>query len=263
MKQTAILVFAMVGILFATQTMSAQPDLAREQRMAEQIVDAIFDGEPFELEAQGNAFLAIHTETDADTPKGNVLILHGRGFHPDWATVVQPLRVGLVGHGWNTLSIQMPVLDKAAKYFDYVDIFDDAGPRIEAALAYLRENNDGPIVIVAHSCGSHMAQHWIHQGGEDALSKFDAYVGIGMGATDYRQPMVEPFALEKMKMPVLDVYGEEDYPAVLRMARERSDMIWRGANPKSRQEMVPGAGHYFEEMGEELTDVIAQWLDTL
>jgi hypothetical protein len=35
----------------------------------------------------------------------------------------------------------------------------------------------------------------------------DAYIGIGMRATDYGQPMLEPFPLDGMKVPVLDVYG--------------------------------------------------------
>jgi len=248
-------------LLMSSATLAVSPDLAREQRMAAEIVDAIFDGEPIELEAEGHTFLGIHAE--ADEPKGSVLILHGRGFHPDWATVVQPLRVGLLEHGWSTLSIQMPVLEKSAKYFDYVDIFDAAGPRIEAAIAYLRENGDGKIVLVAHSCGSHMAQRWVHKRGDEALQQFDAYVGIGMGATDYRQPMVEPFALDKMPMPLLDVYGEEDYPAVLRMAKQRSDMLWRAGNGKSAQRKISGAGHYFEQKGDELTRTIADWLDTL
>lgn len=247
--------------LIANVSAAPSPDIDREQRMAEQIVDAILDGEPLQLNDGENDFLGIMTE--AGEAKGSVLILHGRGFHPDWAAVVQPLRVGLVEQGWNTLSIQMPVLDKSAKYFDYVDIFPNAGPRIEAALAHLRETYGGRIVIVAHSCGSHMAQHWILKKGDKVLDQFDAYIGIGMGATDYQQPMVEPFALDRMKMPVLDVYADGDYPAVLRMARERSDMIWRGANPLSRQEVVASAGHYFEDRGGELTATVADWLETL
>ena len=235
------------------------PDLEREQRMAEQIVDAILDGEPVELTAEGRAFLGIYTE--AEQPRGSVLVLHGRGFHPDWGEVVQPLRVGLVEHGWNTLSIQLPVLHKQAKYFDYIWLFPHAMPRIEAALDYLAAQGEGPVVIVAHSCGSHMAQHWIREKAEAALKRFDAYVGIGMGATDYRQPMVEPFMLDRMPMPVLDVYGENDYPAVLRMAPERAAMLEKIGNPVSRQVMVPGADHYFTDMNEVLVEVVAEWLD--
>jgi pimeloyl-ACP methyl ester carboxylesterase len=246
-------------LLFCAVAWAGRPDFAREQRMAEEIVDAILDGEPVELAAEGQPFLGIYTE--AEQPRGSVLILHGRGFHPDWPELVQPLRVGLVERGWNTLSIQLPVLDKQAKYFDYIWLFPHAMPRIEAALDYLEKQGGHPVVIVAHSCGSHMAQHWIRDRGDAALRRFDAYVGIGMGATDYRQPMVEPFVLDRMPMPVLDVYGGNDYPAVLRMAPQRASMLEQAGNPVSRQVVVPGADHYFTDMNEVLVEVVAEWLD--
>ena len=103
---------------------ASEPDYARETRLANQIVDMILDGDPVWLEADAHEFLSIYTE--ADEPRAAVLILHGRGFHPDWADAVNPLRVGLVEHGYSTLSLQMPVLDKEAKYYDYVPIFDFA-----------------------------------------------------------------------------------------------------------------------------------------
>ncbi len=237
------------------------PDYAREQRLAAEIVDAILDGEPVDLQAGDRSFLGIFTAADA--PRGNVLILHGRGFHPDWPNVVQPLRVGLVEQGWNTLSIQLPVLEKQAKYYDYVGIFDDAMPRIEAALDFLERQGGGPSIIVAHSCGSHMAQHWILERGKAALERYDGYVGIGMGATDYRQPMVEPFALDRMPMPVLDLYGENDYPAVLRMAPQRLEMMKKAGNPASRQVKVPDADHYFVDRDEALLEAVGDWLDTV
>lgn len=248
------------ALALATAVSAAAPDLAREQRMADEIVDAILDGDPVELQADGHNFMGIYTE--ADEPKGTVVILHGRGFHPDWSTVIQPLRVGLVEHGWNTLSIQMPVLEKSAKYNDYVPIFPASHGRIESALNYVRENSEGKVILLAHSCGSHMAHNWVHSSAQ-AASLFDAFVGVGMGATDYKQPMVEPFALDKMKMPLLDLYGEQDYPAVIRMAAEREAMIKKAGNPKSSQQVLAGADHYFVDKGDELVEAVAGWLDTL
>lgn len=238
-------------------------NLEREQRLADEIVDSILDGDPVDIEADGQAFLGIYTETDADQPKGGILILHGRGFHPDWLDVVQPLRVGLTGYGWNTLSIQMPVLDKVAKYNQYVPVFPEAIPRIESAIAYLKEAGNKKIVLIAHSCGAHMAHHWIHAKGRVALGSFDAYVGIGMGATDYKQPMQEPFPLDRMKMPVLDVMAGDDYPAVIRMQPLRRSMMDAAGNPQSRQLTIPGANHYFSDMGDPLVEGVAAWLETL
>lgn len=251
----------LISLLFLSHSVFAGADLAREKRMADEIIDAILDGEPIELSAGSQPFMGIFTA--AENPKGNVLILHGRGFHPDWPTFVQPLRVGLVEHGWNTLTIQMPVLEKTAKYNDYIEIFPEAIPRIEAALDYLQENGNGKTVVLAHSCGSHMAQHWIHWKGDAALSRFDAFIGVGMGATDYKQPMLEPFVLDEMKMPVLDLYGENDYPAVLRMAPERLQMIKKAGNALSKQQAVSGAEHYFNGKGDALVGAVATWLESI
>ena len=262
MKRVSLGLLGVLSLLvWPVSTLAGQPDLQREQRMAAEIVDMIWDGEAIELEAAGQGFLAIYLE--AEEPRGTVVIAHGRGYHPDWETVVNPLRVGLAEAGWNTLSIQMPVLEKSAKYFDYVEIFDLAGPRIDAALEYAKEQGSAKTVLLAHSCGSHMAQRWIKNETDSALAKFDAYVGIGMGATDYRQPMVEPFQLNKMPMPILDIYGFNDYPAVLRMAPERLEMLESAANPKSAQIAIQGADHYFTGKGAELVEAVGEWLEGL
>ncbi|MFV9616921.1 MAG: DUF3530 family protein, partial [Gammaproteobacteria bacterium] len=170
-------------------------DLNREKRMADEIVDAILDGEAVYLNANEHEFLSIYTE--ADNPKGTAIILHGRGFHPDWQDAINPLRVGLVETGWNTLSVQMPVLEKQAKYYDYLPLFAQAVPRIEAAIAYAREQmkddqGANKVVLIGHSCGAHMAMAWADT---ESFESVDAYVGIGMGATDYKQSMKHPFPL--------------------------------------------------------------------
>ncbi len=233
-------------------------NFAREQRLADEIIDSILDGDPEMLEADGNEFLTIYTE--ADEPKGAVIVMHGRGFHPDWADVVQPLRVGLVESGWSTLAIQMPVLEKTAKYYDYVPVFPEAIPRIEAGVEFLKDAGFKKIVFIAHSCGAHMAMEYVRQKGDAA---FDAYVGIGMGATDYKQPMRQPFPLDKITKPMLDVYGAEDFPAVHRLASERLQQIKSAGHAKSKQVKIPEANHYFTDQGDVLTETVAEWLNTL
>ncbi|NOQ79992.1 MAG: DUF3530 family protein [Gammaproteobacteria bacterium] len=242
-------------------------DLNREKRMADEIVDAILDGEAVFLKANDHEFLSIYTEADesAEAVRGTAIILHGRGFHPDWQDAINPLRVGLAESGWNTLSVQMPVLEKQAKYYDYLPLFAEAIPRIEAAIAFAREqlkenNGNNKVVLIGHSCGAHMAMAWADV---ESFESIDAYVGIGMGATDYKQPMKHPFPLDKIKVPVLDVYAENDYPAVLKMAKERLRLIKMANNKKSSQVVVNGAGHYYVDKGEELTQVINQWLQSL
>ncbi len=57
------------------------------------MVDGIMDGDAEYLMAGKHQFLAIYT--GAENPMGGVVIMHGRGFHPDWNDVANPLRVGL------------------------------------------------------------------------------------------------------------------------------------------------------------------------
>ncbi len=238
--------------------MAQASDLEREERLKDQIVDAIFDGEPEMLTTGGHEFLTIYTE--ADEPKGGLLILHGRGYHPNWEDVVYPLRTGLVEHGWNTLSIQLPVLEKTAKYYDYVSIFDEATPRIDAAIDYLQQQGNQKIIIISHSCGVHMAMQYVHNKGD---KRFDAFVGIGMGATDYKQPMKQPFPFEKITKPILDVYGADDYPAVQRLAALREQQAADAINSLSAQKKIPKANHYFTDRGDPLVKAVADWLETL
>jgi len=245
-------------VLFLGNSPANASDLEREKRMADEISEVIFDGEVVMLSGDDHEFLSIYTEAESATRA--LLIIHGRGFHPDWADTVQPLRVGLVDYGWNTLSIQMPVLGKEAKYYDYVPIFDEAIPRIEAGLKYLRAQGNRHIGIVAHSCGVHMSMHYLKQRGDAGLV---AYVGIGMGATDYRQPMSEPFPLETIGAPVLDIYGADDYPAVGRLAPERWRQIQTAGNPLSDQQVINDADHYFTDRGESLVEAVGEWLNQL
>lgn len=262
-----LLCASLVATLYAPTVQPNQPrqspDLAREQRIADEIVDTILDGDAVRLHAADTGeFLAIETMAAVQPAEGTVVILHGRGLHPDWVNVVHPLRVGLPHHGWNTLAVQLPVLDGGAKYNDYVEIFDAAGPRIDAALARAREMSPGRVVLLAHSCGFHMAQHWLYQRGT-AEPGFDAFVGIGMGATDAGQPMREPFVLDRLRMPVLDLFGEDDYNAVHELAPQRLAALRRAGNPRNAQWVVDDAGHYFVDRGEILTETVARWLQTL
>lgn len=262
MKKNYAIFFISLVLCVSSNAIFAEnisPDFAREKRMADEIIDAILDGEPVQLKAGGHEFLAIDTEAEGDE-KGAVIILHGRGYHPDWADAIQPLRVGLTTKGWRTLSLQMPVLEKSAKYYDYVPVFPAAHSRIDAGIAYLKKAGVKNIILLGHSCGAHMAMDWMTANGDANIA---AYIGVGMGATDYKQPMQKYFPLEHMIVPVLDIYGEQEFPAVLKMAPERKAKIKKAGNPKSAQKVVLGANHYFTDHGDALVETVASWLDTL
>jgi hypothetical protein len=235
-------------------------DLAREKRLADEIVDSILDGEPVYLSDGKHKFLSIYMETEMDKAKGAVIILHGRGYHPDWKDVAQPLRIGLPETGWNTLSIQMPVLHKEAKYYDYVPLIPESFSRIESAIKFLNKKNIHNIILIAHSCSVHMSTAWFDKTGGKGIN---AYVGIGMGATDYKQYMAKPIPLDKIKVPVLDIYGNLDYKAVKKAAPARLSLIKSTGNALSDQRMVKDADHYFTDKGDALLNEVNNWLNKL
>jgi pimeloyl-ACP methyl ester carboxylesterase len=245
-------------VLHMAPILAAEPDYAREERLAEQIVDAILDGDAEWLQANNREFLSIFTESDNE--KFAVILMHGRGFHPDWADAINPLRVGLAENGFATLSLQMPVLEKEAKYYDYVPIFPLSHARIEAGIEFLRKRGFENITLIAHSCGAHMAMSWLREKGDQGI---DAFIGLGLGATDYQQPMLKPFPLEQLKVPVLDLYGANEFPAVIKMAPDRQRAINFAGHASSLQQVLPVSDHYFTDQGDALLKATLDWLQTL
>jgi hypothetical protein len=93
-KQAVLLLILLAAPLscLGDPTTQAIPDLMREQRLAAEASGAILDGESMALQAaDGQRFLAIHTQAAATPTRGTVIILHGRGQHPDAVDVVHPL----------------------------------------------------------------------------------------------------------------------------------------------------------------------------
>lgn len=231
-------------------------DLAKEQRWADQIVDSLLDGEAVWLEAGDVRFLGVYTEADAPTGRA-VLVIHGIGVHPDWTQVVYPLRTGLPAHGFSTLSLQMPVLPNEADSLDYAPLFDEVAPRIEAGIAYLKAQGVEKIAIVGHSLGAAMAGYYL-SGQPESIS---AYVGVGMlgGAKDPRMDNIR--ALQKISIPVLDLYGQNDLEAVTGTASERVRSAETGGNRSYTQVQTPQADHFYDGHEEALVETVADWLD--
>ena len=246
-----------LNILFNTVLAS---DLAKEQRIREQVADYVMNGDTVLLKIKTGDFLSIYMESELQPARGAIIILHGRGLHPNWPELVYPLRTGLPSYGWTTLSIQMPVLNNDASFYDYLNIMHEAHPRLNAAVTYLKEKNIKNIILLAHSCSVHAGFNWLH---EHPAAGISAFIGIGMGTTDYGQPMKEPYALQDIKIPVLDIHGENDYPSVKGNAPRRLLRIQQAANPKSQQQIIPDANHYFTDKSALLLRQITNWLENL
>jgi hypothetical protein len=104
-----------------------------------------------------------------------------------------------------------------------------------------------------------MSMSYFDKYGDDQIN---AYVGIGMGATDYKQKVIKRFPLDIMLKPVLDVYGEKDFTGVVRLSESRKALMDISGNKQNAQKVIKGADHYYKENGTDqvLIDTIDTWL---
>ena len=220
-------------------------DYVREKKWADEITPGIVVGDPVYLEEKaGHKFLTIYTA--APNAQAGLVIVHGIGVHPDWG-LINTLRSALVDHGYTTLSVQMPVLAAEANAEDYRSTFDEAAERLKIAMDFLQAKGYKKIAIVSHSMGSRMTHAYLTR---EFSAPIRAWVCIGLGGED---------DFRHMTLPVLDLYGENDLPAVLQGAQKRAASI--KDLPQSQQVMAPQADHFFDNQQTELVRYVKDFLD--
>lgn len=207
-------------------------DYVREKRWLDEVAPGVVVGDPVMIKASsGREFLGLYTE--AARPRATIVIVHGIGVHPDHG-VIGTLRTRLVDQGYSTLSIQMPVLAADAQADAYAPLFPDASDRIARAAEWLRAKGQTKLVLLSHSMGSRMANAYLDT--VAVASPFTAWVALGLG---------QPYsgATARYPFPILDLYGEQDLPAVREAATRRKAVldITRG----SRQSMQARADHFY------------------
>lgn len=221
-------------------------DYEREKRWAEQTLAGLVVGEPVRIaQKNGHRFLGLHVAPAK--PRGALIIAHGRGWAPDH-DLYGTLRTRLADAGFETLSIQMPVLPSSAKLGDYLPTFPDADERLALAIAWLRARGHRNIAIVSHSLGATMTNHYLIRN-PDAGVRAWVFIGIINGLED----------MFRIRIPVLDVFGERDWDITRVGANERLAQIKAIAG--SEQVMVADAQHFFEGREGELVRVINGFLD--
>lgn len=227
-------------------TLAAQAaDYAREKKWADEITPGIVTGDAVYLEADKHEFLTLYTEVP--NAKGAVIVVHGLGVHPDW-NLIGVLRNGLADAGYTTLSVQMPVLANDAKPEDYPSTFPEAAQRLAAAVDFLHAKGYKKIAFVSHSMGSRMTDHYLAHCSRACPA---AWVAIGLSGN---------FSKGKtFTFPVLDLYGQNDLPAVLKSAKARAAAL--KAVPGARQIAAPAADHFFNNKDKELVDYVKEFLD--
>jgi pimeloyl-ACP methyl ester carboxylesterase len=225
---------------------SFSQDYEKEKRWADDILPTLMVGKAEWLtQKNGHRFLGLYTE--AKTPRGAVIIAHGRGWSPDFE-LYGVLRQRLADEGYTTLSIQLPVLPSTAILGLYVPLYPDARERFQLAVDYLKAKGHRNIGIVSHSLGATMANQYLIRT-DDTTVKAWVFIGILQGLEE----------MYRIRIPTLDVYGSDDWTVTMWGAPEREKQLRKV--PGSGQVMVPGAKHFFEGREDELVKIVARFLD--
>jgi pimeloyl-ACP methyl ester carboxylesterase len=219
-------------------------DYAREKKWADEVVPGLVVGDPVYLQTPRghHKFLTLFTPV-AGTDRA-AIVVHGLGIHPDWG-LVGTLRTELADRGFATLSIQMPILAADASGDQYPPTFPEAAERIGEAVAFLKGKGYKNLAIVSHSMGSRMSLVYL-AGKPDPAVKSWASLGISVG--DYTA----------LKLPILDLYGDNDLPPVLANAgKRRQSFVATG----SRQVTIGRADHFFTGREGEMVEAVADFLN--
>jgi alpha/beta superfamily hydrolase len=242
-----LLSYGLAGVLALTSLTAAAAkdvaDYAREKKWADEVVPGLVVGDPVYLQTPRghHKFLTLFTPVEGERA---AIVVHGMGIHPDWG-MVGTLRTELADRGFATLSIQMPILAADAKSEAYAPTFPEAAERIAKAVAFLKAKGYSKIAIVSHSMGSRMSREYV-AGKPDPAVK--AWASLGISDGDYRA----------LKLPVLDLYGDNDLPPVLAGAAKRKQSL---ARKGSKQVAIERADHFFTGHEPQMVEAVASFLD--
>ena len=202
-----------------------------------ELAAAITVGEPQWLEADGKRFLGIYTRSTTGRSLGGAIILPSLGRNPDWPDVIAPLRKALPAHSWNTLAIALSIPAKGTDgLWQLEPYFSASRARIQSAINYMQQQGITNIVLIGHGLGAIAAAVCVS--GNDPL-KVSGLAAISLGAPPGSEPKsYGPDLLEKIHVPILDIYGSRDFDAVTATAVARVTAARRGGLAALRSQQV-------------------------
>ena len=229
------------------------PDKSRESMIYKQSLNEIFDGKHLYVDYKYGKYSMLEVYDEEHNTA--VLFLHGRGLSPNEQNLAYPVRVTL-SNLYNTYSLQLPVLKKQSTYSEYTKIFYDSDERILSALEHIYKKNN-KVIIIAHSCGVHMLMSFIQN--KNLTNNISSLVLIGSGAVDKGEKLIYKYPYGKIKVPILDLFGENDFNLVLKNANKRKQLI-EETSAKSQQIKIKSSDHYHTDNSERVITLVKKWL---
>jgi alpha/beta superfamily hydrolase len=89
------------------------------------------------------------------------------------------------------------------------------------------------------------------------------FVAIGMAAFADDPRMDSIKSLQAIKVPVLDIYGDDDLEDIMKSVDARAAAAKKAGNDSYTQAELAGSNHFFDGKEDELVEAVAEWLDKL
>jgi pimeloyl-ACP methyl ester carboxylesterase len=210
------------------------------------------------------ALIAFSAQAWAEMPKGEylegkasksgVILAHGQGLDPD-SQVVGPLRKAIHRElGFHTYSLQMPTLpgrigpELGAQY---VTTFPDAYQRIHSAIDFLKKDKGVErVYLMGYSMGGRMTTAFLANNPDAGIVGF---IGVGLWAGG-QEPLNTNLNLRKVKVPVIDIYAENDLDA--KFAEVRKPFV----SERFKQVPIAGVKHDYRGADKQIADAVIAWL---
>ena len=224
------------------------PLTERSQAEALALQEQLPPGEQLQLKAGEESFLALWQPANASKAQGVVILLPGAGETADWPRVIGPLRNKLPNTGWHSLSLTLPdplpadeqstgdnPTTPASTSANSEANNPDESPerhaerilaRLQAAIAFARQQNTDNIVLLGHGTGGYWAARYLSEH-KDTPIKNLLLVAVELPA-QFSPPLDE--LLPKLPLAIGDFYYRDQEPARA-AARQRLQASKRQPKP--------------------------------
>ncbi len=252
-----MIICAVIPLFFSQYTFGS--NFVVEKRIAVQLEKSKLNGNAVWLQTGKQKFFSIYLEAASPKPRGGVIFLHGIAAHPDWPTVISPLRTGLPLSGWATLSIQMPILLNDASAEEYIPLINELPQRITSAIEFFHSKDVYNIIVIGHGLGATMGASFLASESRSA-SAVNAFVGIGLGTQNQYREFNPSYSIAKIEIPFFDLFGSLDLDSVKNSANTRRLVASKVKNTRYRQTNILGADHFFTGLDKQLISRVNSWL---
>jgi len=234
-------------------------DLDDERELAERLAERNGSEEVLKLDVSGIPFQSLYRDSPEKKRRGGIILLHGRKSNQDAQALIHPLRVGLPGHGWATLSVSLPAAETQAEIENFSSLMPESVGRLRAAVSALKQKEITDIALLGHDSGAWIVLNYLIQQPDPAVRAvilLDPAPVHGLIGFPVRLSRLSTLAI-----PILELLGHRQGLPADEEARERKTAL--KSVPDYRQVGVETPDGGWNDVEDYLVQRIHGWLNRM